>query len=344
MEEEGGDIVIDLNDSSSSSSSSDASVGRFHSDEDAAQSMKEGRYRVLPGATPLGKGEFSSVVVAHDGHLDANVALKIVRADSRFTDSTKEEILRLRELMTLRADAPDYFTPLLDSFTFNEHVVLVLPVYDGDLYQHLKKKYISVGKVVPLEVVRTACRNVLRGLQVLHDTGFVHSDLKLDNVLVRTDSEGSLSHVVLADFGACHPKGDAQDGFAQTSCYRDPSLVLGDTLQCKNDLWSFAVGIFYEMLFDCRQLFRCDDDQEYLRQVQNVFGRFPTNMRRRVEGSSPPRGVLLPPLPALLARLVPENDAVRETIVNVMLRCCKYNMRQRASASSLLRDPFFAQQ
>lgn len=340
------DIVIELNDSSSSSSSdTSVSVGRFLHSEDAAQSMKEGRYRVLPGATPLGKGEFSSVVVARDTQLDANVALKIVRADSRFTDSTKDEIQCLRELMTLRTDAPDYFTSLLDSFNFNEHVVLVLPVYDGDLYQHLKTKYISVGKVVPLEVVRTACRNVLRGLQVLHDTGFVHSDLKLDNVLVRTDSEGSISHVILADFGACHRENYAQDGFAQTSCYRDPSLVLGDTLHCKNDLWSFAVGIFYEMLFDCRQLFRrCDDDdQEYLRQIQDVFGRFPTNMRRRIEGSRAPRRAL-PALPKLLARLVPENDAVRETIVNVMRRCCKYNMRQRASASSLLRDPFFAPQ
>ena len=335
-------MVIDITSQSSSSSVSsetERSVGRFRSDG-AHRLLKDGRY-LLAETAALGKGEFSSVVRAHDNVLNVDVALKIIKADTLFADSTAKEIDTLRALMLARTDALDYFTPLLDHFRFDNHEVLVLPAYDGDLYHYMKEKYHHT--VVPLSVVKHICRSILRGMQVLSDIGFVHADLKLDNVLVRSDRDGDLCKIVLGDFGACSKKGCAQNGFAQTTCYRDPLLVLGQTLHCKSDVYSFGVGIFWELLFDCRQLFRVDnkcdsEEQEYLGQVQDVFGRYPESMH--ASPAVPQRR--LPPLKDLVTRLVPGNETVRESIVNIMRRCCKYNIRQRASPSSLLRDAFFA--
>jgi serine/threonine-protein kinase len=67
-----------------------------------------------------------------------------------------------------------------------------------------------------------------RGVQVLHEAGAIHRDLKPGNVLI-----GPAFRVAVADLGLCRKMGDsdptASQSIAGTPAYMSPELILGET-------------------------------------------------------------------------------------------------------------------
>lgn len=86
--------------------------------------------------------------------------------------------------------------------------VLVLPLMPhGDLLEDTIKRHRS-GKVMSEDDARRLAGRLLRGASLLHDHGWGHMDIKLENVLLRDGD------AYLADFG--HAKHTAAQGVART--------------------------------------------------------------------------------------------------------------------------------
>jgi serine/threonine protein kinase len=58
----------------------------------------------------------------------------------------------------------------------------------GDLKKDLGKQ---PDKVYTLQDTTRILADVIRGLEVVHTRGFLHRDIKIDNILVNTDEKGN---------------------------------------------------------------------------------------------------------------------------------------------------------
>lgn len=101
----------------------------------------------------------------------------------------------------------------------------------------------------------TIVQQVLAGLGALHGAGVVHGDVKSDNVLVETRSDGS-PFARLIDFGLAHVEFDGHDIrrpdpgeelVSGTPEYMAPEVVRGEGSTAASDLYAVGV-ILYELI------------------------------------------------------------------------------------------------
>ncbi|MBC8071020.1 MAG: protein kinase, partial [Deltaproteobacteria bacterium] len=146
-----------------------------------------GRYRVLE---VVGIGGMGIVYAAEDPELERRVAVKVLR--TRADGDAKAHSQRLlREARAMAKLSHPNVIPVHDVGTWNDRVFVAMELVDGwTLKQWLTEHPRSWDSVWP--VLHAAGR----GLAAAHEAGFVHRDLKPDNVLV-----GRRGRVFVTDFG-----------------------------------------------------------------------------------------------------------------------------------------------
>lgn len=119
---------------------------------------------------------------------DSHVALKIVKAANRYTDSALEEIKLLECVKKTNPDSKgwQHVAQLLNHFWHQgpngKHACMTFEVL-GESLLSLMKRYNYKG--IPQHIVKRIAKQVLEGLDYLHrECGIVHTDLKPENVLV----------------------------------------------------------------------------------------------------------------------------------------------------------------
>ena len=97
------------------------------------------------------------------------------------------------------------------------------------------------------EVVRVYTREILHGLQHLHQHGIVHCDLKCKNVLL-----GSSGNIKLADFGCAKRVKDLKSGgglantwqsVGGTPLWMAPEVLRNERLDVSADIWSLGCSV-----------------------------------------------------------------------------------------------------
>ncbi|MFT3698647.1 MAG: serine/threonine-protein kinase [Kofleriaceae bacterium] len=100
---------------------------------------------------------------------------------------------------------------------------------------------------LPLAQLRSAAGQILAGLAEIHVAGFVHGDLKSDNILWDAEER----RAVIIDFGLARAPStrlrDEHDMISGTPDYMAPELVCGDAITRAADIYAVGV-ILYEML------------------------------------------------------------------------------------------------
>lgn len=101
------------------------------------------------------------------------------------------------------------------------------------------------NRLISREELLCLLADVFSGLVFLHESGFVHCDLKPDNILIRFDSTSNRIQAVIADLGAATPIKEARSGKHKTGspAYTAPERLY-EGFSLNSDLYSVGVIAF----------------------------------------------------------------------------------------------------
>ncbi|CAH0561437.1 unnamed protein product [Brassicogethes aeneus] len=141
----------------------------------------------------LGWGHFSTVWLTWDLLEKKFTALKIVKSASHFAEAAVDEIKILKEVRETDLNDPkrNKTVQLLNDFKISGvnglHICMIFEVLGSNLLKLIiKSKY----KGIPLNNVKCIIRQVLEGLQYLHDKcHIIHTDIKPENILLCVTEE-----------------------------------------------------------------------------------------------------------------------------------------------------------
>ena len=190
----------------------------------------------------LGRGGMATVYLADEAKHDRKVAIKVLRPEVAATLGAERFV---REIGIAARLAHPHIVPLIDSGEAGGLLYYVSPyVPGGSLRDRLRGE-----RQLPVRDALRIAAEIARGLDYAHRNGFVHRDVKPENILF---ADGQ---AMLADFGVaqvcCHegaePLTDA--GLAiGTPEYMSPEQASGERdLGFESDVYSLACVVF-EML------------------------------------------------------------------------------------------------
>ncbi len=197
---------------------------------------------IVPGyelLAPLGGGPLTCVYAARDGASDEPCAVKVLRAEWD-DDPTAIKLLQREARAGLMVRHP-HLVRVFHAHVMTRPYFLVMELLPGEsLRRRLRRDY-------RLDVPTTVwvARQTAEALAALHRAGFVHGDIKPDNIRVVADGT-----VVLIDLGFAHRPGEndalLRQGYVLgTADYLAPELCRaepqGDTA---SDLFSLGVTVF----------------------------------------------------------------------------------------------------
>lgn len=196
----------------------------------------------IPGYTlrlKIGESEKAVVYLAMSAARGHNVALKVSKtlrdeaAGRQFLEREYTAVLTLKS--PLVAEIYDYGVHAGFEYLAMEY----LP--RGDLKARIQRGLSEAEALAYLQQIAAA-------LQVVHQGGLVHRDLKPPNVMLRENDS-----VALIDFGLARPLEGGTSSVAQTGVllgspyYMSPEQALGEQLDARSDFYSLGI-ILYEML------------------------------------------------------------------------------------------------
>ncbi|KAF2225477.1 kinase-like domain-containing protein [Elsinoe ampelina] len=253
--------------------------------------------------------------------------------------------------MLLRFQDRGPFRRLLDEVVVgkNSESALVLRYLDSDILRVCDRRRLTTHEY------KSVAKTVLLALDRLHQEGFIHTDIKPNNILVNLDAKGCITDVQLADLEATmHQNREmAMSGTpVGTPIFRSPEATLGISWKQSTDLWSFGTTLISLIYGDGIHIFLPDvpvDHDEYtlriLKRHYEYFGPFPETYLEIATGDQ--IGVLTwimknTPVEAKRPfRLVdPQELAVEDR--DFLLKIMKLDPRDRPTARELLKDEWFA--
>jgi serine/threonine protein kinase len=198
-----------------------------------------GQYRVV---AELGRGQHSIVYKAWQQSLERHVALKVLRHYDENTFQRFQFEARLAAQL-MQQGAPNIRQVYEVGQTADGYLFVALE-YANDSLQNVLRRACEQGHQINPTAGAQLLRPVAEALDAIHSRGWVHLDVKPQNILIL---KGGRS--LLADFGIAQRRGT--QSHACTPLYASPEQAAGDRpVGPWSDIYSLGV-VLYEMVTGC---------------------------------------------------------------------------------------------
>jgi serine/threonine-protein kinase len=183
----------------------------------------------------------SSVFRAHDNVLERTVALKVLH--QRLSDEDEYVERFRREARMVAGLSHQNIVTVIDRGDDDGHSFIVFEFIAGDNLKQVVERH----GPLPVERALELAMQIARGLAFAHANGYVHRDVKPQNVLLNGDGQAKVT-----DFGIARSL-DVKHGVTQTgtvlgtSDYIAPEQAQGRPVDEHTDVYSLGI-VLYELL------------------------------------------------------------------------------------------------
>jgi len=246
------------------------------------------RYKILK---VIGEGTFGKVTQCWDRQEKKYVAIKIIKSIPKYREAAKVEIEILKDIERRDMHRTSGCITMLESFDFRQHFCLVFDLLGMSMYDFLRQ---NSYRAFALKEVQTFGIQLLKTVAFLHKMRLIHTDLKLENILLtnsdwqyhRHPSHGrsrvvKQKDLVVIDLGSATYETEHHASIVSTRHYRAPEVVLGLGWTYPCDLWS--IGCILLELFTGEATFQTHDNLEHLAMMERIFGKLPRVMTTRAD-------------------------------------------------------------
>ena len=190
----------------------------------------------------LGLGSTGKVKLAEHKITGKKVAIKIIKKST--VEQQPDLAVKIRrEISLMRLFDHPHLLQLVDVMESQQHLYIILEYAShGELFDFL----VESGSL-SVEDALKFFRQIIFGLEFLHNHAICHRDLKPENILL-----DEFDNIKIADFGLARWM---KSNIAETSCgsphYASPEIIKGEPYDGrKSDIWSAGV-VFYTLLCVC---------------------------------------------------------------------------------------------
>jgi serine/threonine protein kinase len=228
----------------------------------------------------ISSGAMGRVWSARSVRLQRRVAVKVGHAPVLDAGSRKRV---LREAQAAANCKHRSLCTIHDVVEYGDQVLIVMEYVNGRTLQ----QWVSQPQPPTHRDLAQKMALVARAIHVLHDTGYVHRDIKPDNVLIEDGPEG---RPVVIDFGlAKHladSAGDPQHYAAVkgTPAFMAPEQAAGRTVDISPSTDVYALGATLYALLAGRPPFVSDTVPEVLKGIIEDAPAFPARLRKTIHG------------------------------------------------------------
>ncbi|MGP3978146.1 protein kinase domain-containing protein, partial [Streptomyces sp. 8N114] len=195
----------------------------------------------------LGAGGMASVYLAYDSVLDRQVAVKTLH-----TELGREQSFRERFRREAQSVAKLTHTNIVSVFDSGEDEIdgamvpyIVMEYVEGKPLRTVLDEDIAQFGAMPAEKALKITGDVLAALEVSHEMGLVHRDIKPGNVMLTKRGV-----VKVMDFGIARAMQSGVTSMTQTGMvvgtpqYLSPEQALGRGVDARSDLYSVGIMLF----------------------------------------------------------------------------------------------------
>nr|XP_033946270.1 homeodomain-interacting protein kinase 3-like [Pseudochaenichthys georgianus] len=179
----------------------------------------------------IGEGSFGKVAKCRNIKSSKTIAIKIHK-------DIKHYVTEVRMLEKVRKLDPEKnnLVRFIEQFIFTDSPCLAFEKLDKNIFNFIVQR----DKPLSLNEIRPISQQLLVAFEALKSIGIIHSDLKLDNIML-VDQRIQPLRIKLIDFGLSIPASEAKVGTRmQAGPYRSPEVYLGLPISEAIDMWSLG--------------------------------------------------------------------------------------------------------